>query len=437
MRMIMKRIVMICILMFILACIFLPFSEAETFQVGEKTSESDLDHWGDFKYHYFDSESVLWGYEKYLDYFPSIFDGNESTGLKKYFGKDSGSLNVWVLFPDPIFINNITVKPSFGGNKSKYSISINYQDSGITLNWKSDEEKTFKINTLIDTLHLSIFEENFIGGNGNGTGYYIFNEVIINFTPSIDNSADIQKQINLLNQNLNKVINDIVVVKKDIKNLKENITNIKNTIPSEYNDSVIKDQIKNLTQEINSLKENLSKFNNSKPMAYNDSTLKSGISGLENKNLFLKQQINNLTIKINNLTSELKKLSEEVKNLEGTSTGGIEAKSDELSYLQNSGFVILIVIIIVLLLVIFKLSIIISKKQHSASETKMTENGVYSKVMQNLMFDYEPDRVKLSDDELRLALDKKYRSGEMSSETRKDIKNIISTQRNQENGKNG
>ena len=113
----MKRTILfiICILIFIFGSIFLPTSSAEIFKIGNKVSETDPTQNGN-KFYYYDSGCILDSYDKYENSAIKIFDGNTSTGVAKFFGYHFYGIDFYILFTSPLLINNITVKPNFGGD---------------------------------------------------------------------------------------------------------------------------------------------------------------------------------------------------------------------------------------------------------------------------------------------------------------------------------
>lgn len=406
------------------------------FDIGNIISESDKLSGGNQQWYYFDTKVMVETHPTLKKYVPLIFDGNLSTGINKNFGPDHSYINIELVFPDKFYVNNITVRPNFNGKATKcgFWIFIGNDNSHFCLPFTIN--KTFQINSLIDGLNIQL--------QTNGTNQVYFNDVIINYTPSLSDSNsfqssnEIQNQLNLLNSNIISINNEITTLKKNINKIKEDIKKIQTNNISANNNVTLQNQIDNLTKEVNSLKENLSKIKNSIPTEYNDSKLLGSIFNLEIKNINLTQKINNLTVKINNLTTELDKLSEQVKNLESSGVSGADGQEEkDLGYFQNGGLVVLIVIIIVLLLVILKLSLYILKKRELSQENRVTENEVYSKVMHDIMFDFKPERKKIGSDEIKTKLDMKFQNGKMSDETYDDMKKIISTHEKIQSKKKG
>jgi len=412
----------ICMLMFVFGSVFLPTVNAETFDIGEKM-QSDLNS---IKYFSYTSGAVIETDPDLVNLFPSILDGNLSTGIDINKEVNNNELYFRLLFIYPLYVNNITIKPKFGNGSSSFSLSISLFIGSLKA-LTGNSEITYQINGPISGFILVIFP--------NGTNQFYFNDVIINYTPSSLNLEGIQKQINKINQDINSIYNDIIVLKNDIIEIKENITNIKNNMPSEYNDSALQDQINNLTQEINSLKENLTRINNSIPSKYNDSSIKSNIFSLETENVFLKQQIGNLTIKINNLTTELEKLSSEVQNLQGV--GGDKTNDTEQNYRihEYTYTIIFGVIIIILLLIILKLSLIVLKRKPHEVEKPKPDDILISKIKYDILTNKEIKDSRLYDDEYKRLLENGYRKGEMSPETYNYIKSVLEVSEKPQNKK--
>ena len=206
-----------------------------------------------------------------------------------------------------MYIHNITLKPSFGGNTSRYTFSILYSSEWLTVAKDENQEKTIQVNCIIDSIYLRL---------GHVNGYFYFNDVIINYTPLLsingkdinyningnNNLSKIQNQLYFLELNINSITNDISNLQKDMNDLKDKINNIKNNKQSSYDNATLQEQINNLTQQINSIKGNLSKINNSIPLDYNDSALKSSMFILEYDNIIIKQKINVVCLTKLNLT---------------------------------------------------------------------------------------------------------------------------------------
>jgi hypothetical protein len=422
--------------MFIMVSILLPTTEAEIFKIGNKVSETDPTAYGN-KFYYYDSDCILDSYDNYESSAIKIFDGNTSTGVAKFFGYHFNQITFSILFTSPLFINNITVKPNFGGDASIYYFVVIFHGNGLSLADDTDKEKTFKINGFIDEIQLNVYEKTVELSNvsKNYTGYMYFNDVIIEYRPPSDPLEDLQSQINVLSTNINTIENDILMIKKDISNIKSNITLIEDTMPLEYNDSALKGQIKNLTEELNSLKENLNEINKSIPKRYNDSVIKSNIFNIEAENIFLQQKIGNLTIRIENLTTKLEKLSSDVQNLQSSGVNEPSNNKQESTIYKSTDYIIFGIIIIILLLIILKLSISTLKRKHPDIEKPRPDDLLISKIKYDILTNKEIKDSRLYDDEYKKLLENGYRKGEMSPETYNYIKTVLEVPKKPQNFK--
>jgi PKD repeat protein len=89
--------------------------------------------------------------------------------------------------------------------------------------------------------------------------------------------------------------------------------------------------------------------------------------------------------------------------------------------LENVIAIILVVIVIIILLI---LSFIVKNKRHK--ETTFTpDDEVYSKVVHDILFDYQPNGDKLSNIEMKTILDEKFQNGELSQESHNQLKNLL------------
>jgi hypothetical protein len=95
---------------------------------------------------------------------------------------------------------------------------------------------------------------------------------------------------------------------------------------------------------------------------------------------------------------------------------------------------IAILLLVVVIIIILLISIIILRNR-SQRETKFTpDDELYSKVMQDILFDYEPNGMKLSSYEIKDMLDKKLKNGQISQETYNDMLDLNqSTEKSQQN----
>ncbi|MCK5561428.1 MAG: hypothetical protein KAJ51_12570 [Thermoplasmata archaeon] len=411
-----------CILVLVLVCNMLITANAETFNIGNKISESGESDSGGKKWYTFDSGVMIGTNPDYINYTKLIFDGNESTGIDHDFGPGHDRMLIYLVFPYPFNITNITMKPTFKGNSSEYvpagNLMIYSRAVEIWFDVQNFVNKTIELNFKVDTIRLWL--------DSNGTNQFSFNEVIINYTPlSSSNNNEIQYQIDIINQDIYTLNNNLISIDEALINLKQNITNIKNNIPSEYDDIAIKNQLNNLTQEIDLLNENLIKINNSIPTEYNDSALESNIFNLEYENVILQQKIGNMTIKIANLTTELEKLSSEVQNLQALREDKKDDGEQDNRLREYTYNIIFGVIIVILLIITLKLSLIILKRKHQDPEGPKTDDILISQIKNNMLTDSKMKETRLYDDENKIMLENRFQKGEMSQETHNYIKKVL------------
>jgi chaperonin cofactor prefoldin len=245
-----------------------PMVNAETFNIGTKIADSD------FGWVTFSSGIVVTTERDYLNYTSSIFDGDLSTGLDHDFGPGHDYASFILDFPYKYYINNLTIKPSFGGNVSKYSISIFYLGGGIDIVSEANTPDTININRTLDGIRLTL--------NSNGTNHFYFNDLIINYTPSASNLDQLQIQINelkqqfyLLNNQMNELNNSINDMNQTQDEIPENVSNLLIRFDQ------LNESFANFTDEIDNLK--------------ND------IFQLESKNSAFMNEIEDLTLEIENL----------------------------------------------------------------------------------------------------------------------------------------
>ena len=312
----------------------LPSVNAETFDIGEKISESDPDSSGNRLY-YFDSGGMIRTKADYIDYVSLILDGNESTGIDHDFGPGHDRMVFYLVFPYPLNVSNITLKPVFHGNASKYVSSnlLIYIDSvEIWYDLPYGENKTIHINGTINTIRLYL--------DSNGTNHFYFNDMIINYTPSFSNIDEIRDQINYLTAQFNL--------------LNTRINELNNTINELNQTQDILENVTNLLATYNQLNESFTNFIDE------IETLNTRVLQLETENAALKLDVENLTTEIINLTSE-------IENIKSTERERIIEKQPD-NALVYAAFISGILGIILALVAI----ILISKK--SGSQKPSTED---------------------------------------------------------------
>ena len=440
------------VLVFLLGSIFLPNANADTFDIGYEIES-------DFYCNIYSSGA--YGFTSAPDNITQILDGNLSTGVSF---QNSSLLKFYFefCFQHPIFINNITMKPNFGGGASNYLLHLHLNENWGYYYQNYSGELKISINVSIHKIYFAL--------KPNATGYYHFNDIIINYTPDPDptNLYELQMNVQNLNQKFQSINNDLSQIENDILNLEDNITELKNISPpqyngTEYNDSLLKAQIDKLMQDINylsitmqkinetlpteyddtlltmqidelsseikSLSNAMTRINASMPEIYNDSALKTNIYDLGTENVLLFQKLGNLTIRIDNLTTELETLYSDVQELQANS-GIVEGENDtenDNEMYQFTTNIVFGIIIIVLLLIIFGLSIFVLKNKGGLVSKYSPENGVYSEVMHEVLYEYDQDTHKKMNAKLTTALEKKHKNGDISEKTYNSLRSLIDT----------
>jgi hypothetical protein len=255
----------------IFSCVVLPVANAEVFDIGEIV-ESDA-----YRPPFTSGVSV---YGEYVNA-TEIFDGDLSTGIDYENDSWVGGMFFELYFSYPIFVNNITVKSSFGGGKSSYHLELSLNEGQMYFGQNLNDDILLSLNCSINYLLLII--------SSNGTGHVYFNDVIISYTPSASNLEglqvqidDITQQLYLLNNNINELNNSIYEINQTQEQIIENITNLY----SAYNQ--LNDSFANFFTEI----------------AY----LNNSVFQLESENTILKEEIQNLTTRVDNLESTEKEI---------------------------------------------------------------------------------------------------------------------------------
>jgi uncharacterized coiled-coil DUF342 family protein len=352
------------LLVFVLGCNLMPPGDAAVFDIGEQIV-TDLDN-----VYPFSSGAYFEISDGEVSLAPSIFDGNLSTGINQIVGDNE--LNMGLIFVNPIYINNITIKPNFGSGASTYSCRLDVNGLwGRIICQNTAGEKTFTINCYVNGIELTIFPI--------GVNQYNFNDVIINYTPDASNSTEILKEINDLRNTVNSFQNQIDNFNNQFIDLANKITNLNNTINNFnlsqeqilenittiwklYNELnytiqklnteinnlnsiiyrnitqiksdliIIEKEISNIhkcidnltfdidqlpsiqnklnitSQDLFNLNQNFTLLQESIPTAYNDTIMQNKILTLENENANLKTEIINLNIEIENLNTTLNEL---------------------------------------------------------------------------------------------------------------------------------
>jgi prefoldin subunit 5 len=358
------RLLTTLIIIGILSSVVLPSVNAEVFDIGTKVSESDLDDNG-YKLVYFDSGSRIYTEPDFINYTPSIFDGNESTGLDHDFGPGHDLMWVVLNFPYAYYVSNITIKPTFGGSTTNYTIYILIGEVYTPMiTFRNSTEKAFQINGKITGISLLLYSE--------GTNHFYFNDVIINYTSTPTNLTEVIAAINILtntvnslqnqinnltwqidvlnnmisemnntinelnqtqlqildnitniwssynqlnssiinlikeienlnittNENITLIKNDLTLIGTDIYNLHQSMENLTNNVTEL---SKIQVQINKTTQDIHNLNQNITEIKNTMPSEYDDTILTNRVFQLESENAALSLEIENLTTEIEKL----------------------------------------------------------------------------------------------------------------------------------------
>jgi len=273
------RILVVLSTIGIFSYMFLPGMKAEIFDIGEKIRENE------FGWYSFSSGVVVSTSADYIIYVPLIFDGNESTGIDHDFGPGHEYMDLSIYFPYPYNINNITIKPTFGGNASTYYLNIRYKNGFKSFGSGLSGQKTFQINCSIDSITLSL--------DSNGTNHFYFNDVLIDYTPSLSNIDEIRNQVNYLTTQFNLLNTLINELNNSINEL--NLTH----------DEIL-ENVTNLSISYNQLNESFDSF------IEEIETLNTRILQLESENAVLNNEMGNLILDIENLTSEI----ENIKSIE-------------------------------------------------------------------------------------------------------------------------
>lgn len=215
------RIVMALLAAGLFAGVIAPGVTAETYDIGEKVSESETDH-RNMKLVYFGSGSKLYVEPDFIDHIPLILDGDERTGLNYNFGADHETMFFELIFPGPVNVSSITVKPAFGGNASAYTLYIN--SDGVYSPWLAQDlthEKTFHLNCTIIGIWFWL--------NSNGTNHYYLNDIIIEYTPSVT-VEDLASRIENLNREIRRSNDDISNLTTQIDALERDLENLESDV---------------------------------------------------------------------------------------------------------------------------------------------------------------------------------------------------------------
>jgi predicted nucleic acid-binding Zn-ribbon protein len=441
--------------MIISSYVALPQAEAEVFDIGEKVSESGKEgpNW-DCKWYYFDTECMVFTHPDFINHTNSIFDGNRSTGIDHDFG--TGLLIFFVvIFPEPIYVTNITFYNYFNGSASNYSIDL------YTGRWvmepfnKLNRTSTFHFNGL---LHGFRFDPHF---TSDGIQQINFNDVIINYTKrptdldEISNSIDeINKKINdfydMINitnnsqgqvrenitaiwsefdklnrsinnmsisienlnnsfyENITQINNDLTTLEKELYDINLNISNLSSNVSKI---SKLRESIDQLFLDVKNINENITDIKNNMPDEYNDTFLKNRIFKLEANNTDLNDKIKNLTSEFESEKAELnKKIDEMNSTINDLKGSGKDVQGKE----QQFDYSVLALILVIIIIVIHILTTVLFRRSDLNDKGLMPEPNILNEVITDILKREDGTNKDLSNEEIKRKLDEKYQSGEIS-----------------------
>lgn len=213
------RILLVLSTIGILSCIFLPGVNAEIFDIGE-IMESDLELASPV-YHPFTSGAIVRADDLEINLTSLIFDGNLNTGIEKNYSMRFLDWKVYFRFP--LYVNNITIKPRFGNGSSNFTLTVFVVDTidrGFNLAYHASGEKVFQMNCYLSAIDFEIYP--------NGTDQFYFNDVIINYDPTLSIPDELQDQIDNLTA-------QIIVLNNEIENLTSEIEDLKSEDKDDLN----------------------------------------------------------------------------------------------------------------------------------------------------------------------------------------------------------
>lgn len=311
----MKRSILLisCLLVFVLGCNFLPTVDAVTFNIGERGAKSGLfNTWYNYSSGAFLSIDSL-SEEKMYDNITTIFDGNTSTGLD--INRDLGGNEIRLYFPFPLFVNNITILPDFGGGASNYTFKVIF---GIELRTLfpayTNQKKVHHINTSLDGIEIEI-------GDTFAPYHTYFNDIIINYTINLTDMSTVNQALNTLQNSINSFQNQV-------SNLVNQVNKINNLI-IEMNSS-----ISDINQVQYQILENISSLWNSYTIL--NESLTDLLSDFKNLDTFTQENITNLWMNYNLLNNSLMDLNNKIDNINQTTYNNLSQLENDLSDVQKS-----------------------------------------------------------------------------------------------------
>ena len=287
-----SRILICAVLMGLFCGMLLPCVNADVFDIGTKVSESDLTN-NNNQWFYYDSDCMIQTDPDYKDDAPLIFDGNESTGINKNYGPAHSTMIIWVFFPYLYYINNITVKPSFGGSATNYSLYI-FSYGGLIDVFAMDigTQQTFEVNGKLAGVRIWL--------DNKGTNQFNFNDVIINYTVNITNIDEAVSAINALSNKVDTLENNIDNLTDHLNEMKDTIDNLNATI---FNINQTQQQILENITDIWSF--------------YNllNESIMNIINDIDNLNISTSENITNLWTTYTHLNESITNFIEDLENL--------------------------------------------------------------------------------------------------------------------------
>jgi uncharacterized coiled-coil DUF342 family protein len=307
-----KILLISCLLVFVLGCNLLPTGEAVTFNIGERGSKSDFIYtW----YNYTSGALLRIGSitdEKMYDNITYILDGNTSTGLD--LNISLGNHAIMLFFPFPLFVNNITVLPAFGGNASSYRVRalIGWNDP-VLMPDLTNKTNFYNINTRLNGLEINILSV--------GPSHTYFNDVIINYTINLTDLSSVNNAINILQNSINSLQNQFNNLANQFDEINDLIIELNNSITNiNQTQKQILDNITNLWSFYHQLNESLSIL----------------FDEFDNLNFFAKQNISNLWTNFDQLNNSIKSVYEKIDNLNLSTYNNLTQLNNDLIIIQNS-----------------------------------------------------------------------------------------------------
>lgn len=340
---------------------------ADTFEIGEKVSEFTE---GPMKKIYFDSGAWLYSATDIVDHSVALFDNNLTTGMSHNTGGGPNARTIYLFFPEPLFVTDIMVYPSFGGGSTEYTLYLWIDTSGtytvtIAMSVVDPNMATYAVNATVTALELLL--------DTGGSDQYDFNEVVINHAPTAtdvindrldgieDGMADLTARLDALElavsdmnatqqsilenitalwaaydelnatlhafmddydayndtalvENLTKLQDEILAIQTQLQDMNFNDTNLEG----------LEEAIDQTTLEVTYLNENITALRASIPDEFNSTELEERIAELEAENAALRFNNTALDGRITQLEAEIVDQAEEIQDLREEDDEGAE-----------------------------------------------------------------------------------------------------------------